>query len=240
VIRAKSELYAHLRENMGTVFVNAGDPLLMRLSEGMNRHTYGTGSILDAEARSQGFHLVVHWTNGPGSLKETPMQLSGSYNLQNVLAAARIGMHFDIPWQDIHDAIASYIPSNSRSELRQSGKNTLIMDAYNANPTSMEAALHNFKGLHGHPKWVILGDMLELGEAAEEEHLRILSLVDHMALEQVVLVGPLFHRLAEGRFITFAHASECLEWLKGKAPEKALILLKASRGIRLETLLPAL
>ncbi|HRY98081.1 MAG TPA: UDP-N-acetylmuramoyl-tripeptide--D-alanyl-D-alanine ligase [Bacteroidales bacterium] len=237
VVQAKSELYASLRGNMGTVFVHAGDPLLMRLSEGMRRELYGPGTQIDARLAGAGLTLSMEFLGNGAESGHIDTQLSGSYNLPNLLAAAAIGRHFDVPWALIAHALSSYAPKNNRSEIRKSASNTLILDAYNANPSSMEASLLHFSALGGDHKWAILGDMLELGEEAEDEHRRILELALSMELERLVLVGPVFSRVADARDAVFADTRSCRAWLKEHAPSEALVLLKGSRGIHLEDLL---
>lgn len=240
VIRAKSELYNHLREDLGKVFVNSGDALLMRLSEGINRITYGSSSKLNAEVDNKDFFIKLEWSSGPGYGTRTETNLSGSYNLTNILAAASIGIYFDVPWTVIVQAISNYTPKNNRSEIRKTSRNTLLLDAYNANPSSMELSLENFDGLKGDKKWAILGDMLELGDEAEQEHRQILDKAKKMDFEKLILVGPVFLSISEGEIPAFDKVEACHDWLRDNQPENRFILLKGSRGIRLEHLLDLL
>lgn len=236
VIKAKSELYSHLRKDYGRVFVNSRDALLMRLSEGIRRTTYGPGGIVDAEVIPRNQHISIRWTSGPGSDTTTDVELSGTYNLQNILAAACTGLFFEVPWKDIASALSAYKARNNRSEIRKTESNTLLLDAYNANPSSMELSLRNFQGLEGNRKWAILGDMLELGADAEEEHRKILELARDMKFKQLLLVGPVFCDIAGSQDLSFQKVEDCAEWLEKNKPEDAFILLKGSRGIRIEYL----
>jgi UDP-N-acetylmuramoyl-tripeptide--D-alanyl-D-alanine ligase len=237
VVQAKSELYASLRQTMGTVFVNAGDPLLMRLSEGIHRVLYGEGTDIDARPSEGGMTLSLELTGAAFSGGHLKTLLYGDYNLPNILAALAIGHQYGLTFGEMAAAIEAYEPRNNRSEVRDTGKNTLILDAYNANPSSMEASLRNFASLQGGSKWAVLGDMLELGEESEEEHHRILQYARGLALDRLVLVGPVFFGLAGKEDMAFADTSTCTNWLRDHNPHNALILMKGSRGIHLENLI---
>ncbi|MBE0641228.1 MAG: UDP-N-acetylmuramoyl-tripeptide--D-alanyl-D-alanine ligase, partial [Bacteroidales bacterium] len=237
VVQAKSELYASLRQNIGTAFVNAGDPLLMRLSEGLDRVLYGPGTGIDARIAAEDITLSMEFSGYALHEGRLSTQLYGSYNLPNILGAMAIGLHYEISWDGITKAIAGYVPKNNRSEVRQTGRNTLVLDAYNANPSSMEASLRNFAGLPGGPKWIILGDMLELGEEGPDEHRRMLELAVSLNFRQIILVGPIFSQLAGSDIKAFHDTTECYGWLRENAPGQVLILMKGSRGIHLEDLI---
>lgn len=240
VIRTKGELFSHLRKNLGTVFVNAEDALLMRLSEGLSRVCYGEDTSVDGIASNVEYFTALDWTKGPGAHSRTKTNLSGLYNLPNILAAACIGLHFDVEWKDISNALSDYTPRNQRSEIRKTEQNTLLIDAYNANPSSMRASIDSFNQLQGANKWLILGDMLELGEESFNEHKEILDFVRNLKIPNILLVGPIFTALAKERFIGFPDTDGCKAWLKDHPIKNALILLKASRGIHLENLLEIL
>ncbi len=165
-------------------------------------------------------------------------QLTGTYNTDNVLAAIAIGLHFKVDPLDIANAIAAYVPQNNRSQIVEKGSNTLLLDAYNANPTSMLHALQNFEAMPAANKVVILGDMLEMGEFSELEHQRIVRLLQTMTLKQVLLVGPEFGKVSTGSgFLHFNNALEAKAWFLAQQFEQTHILLKGSRGMALETIL---
>jgi UDP-N-acetylmuramoyl-tripeptide--D-alanyl-D-alanine ligase len=240
VIRAKTELYTFLRENGGRVFVNAADPLLMRLSEGMHRILYGNDQTPSASVIAEQALLKLRWEKAPDPGTETATQMSGDYNLANVLAAAAAGLQFKVPWAKIVQAISSYQPANHRSQVIHTQSNTLLMDAYNANPSSMLLALENFSRWEGKEKWAILGDMLELGEESEAEHQAIVHYLAEAGFPNLVFIGPWFQGCAGKGSQAFADTESCIQWLKDHPISNADVLLKGSRGIGLEKLLPYL
>jgi len=243
VVQTKTELYRFLSARQGKVFVNYDDPLLMERSKGLDRVTYG----LDEKA----------WLSGTSSLREEMVSVSiktfngetfqvqsalfGAYNALNILAAACIGRYFQVDDQDVCSAIESYRPSNNRSQVKSTGRNLLIMDAYNANPSSMEAALRSFSGSSYGNQSLILGDMLELGSESEAEHLHILRLIETLGFGDVYLVGPVFTSLNSRReYLCFTDSELALLWLSHHPLSGRTILLKGSRGIKLETVIDAL
>lgn len=241
VIKAKSELYSWLRNTKGKVFVNAGNPLLMQLTAGMDRvlfgpeqNTYCRGTLVKNTEM-----LEIEWHSGSGIIPIST-HLVGNYNFENAMAAICIGMFFEVPAQKIQSAISDYIPSNSRSQAMKTARNTIILDAYNANPTSMQAALSNFSQVKADRKMVILGDMLELGDESPAEHLAIIKLVQESAFEKVIFVGPEFKKAAGQQFICFTHSADACQWLLEQKPEGYSILVKGSRGIKMEKVLEAL
>ena len=164
------------------------------------------------------------------------LSLYGSYNLDNMLAAASIGTHFKIPGDVIAKALSAYTPENKRSQVIKKDGNTIILDAYNANPTSMQAALSDFFKLKSDKKIVFLGDMLELGKESEKEHQDIVSLLQRETINFVILVGLEFGKTSHS-FLHFEKTSEAREWLNKQNFQDACFLIKGSRGIKLETLL---
>ncbi|MBP7409736.1 MAG: UDP-N-acetylmuramoyl-tripeptide--D-alanyl-D-alanine ligase, partial [Flavobacteriales bacterium] len=242
VVKAKTELYEFIRQRGGVVFVNADDPLLMEKSEGLQRVTYGTtgepylmgglepadGPCLDCHMVHMDDHWVVH------------SQLIGAYNLPNVLAAACIGFYFDVPDERIIEALDNYLPTNNRSQLVDTGRNRVIMDAYNANPSSMAAALANFASLRtDRSKLAILGGMKELGAVSTEEHAALIALVISSDLD-AIYVGPEFIEHRASGIRAFADAQEALKYITENPITGRMILVKGSRGTKLETLSPAL
>ena len=172
VVNTKNELYQYLKENNGKVFVNKDNELLMGLSEGLDRYTYGkeeADTLVNPYKSNNGPYLSVqnHFTG------VIDTHLLGDYNFENVAAAVAVGQYFEVSNTDIRLALQEYVPTNSRSQVIK-GKNLIVMDAYNANPTSMNASVRNFRNICGENPLLILGDMRELGEASETEHKVIL------------------------------------------------------------------
>ena len=234
VIKTKNELYDNLRAEHKTAFVNADNSLLMDLSNGLDRHTYGTCNadcIVKPEACAP--YLSVSWE---GHTIQT--HLVGSYNFENVAAAIAVGRHFGVSDIDIQEALESYQPTNSRSQVIE-GKNHIIMDAYNANPTSMSASVKNFRNICGDKALLILGDMRELGGASEQEHKAILELLKTSGFPQAYLVGPCFSQFNDNPdYLTFANIDELLAYLGQHPVEGRTILVKGSHSIQLEKVLP--
>lgn len=239
VLRTKTELYRWLAECRGTAFVNADDALLVENLAGVpNWIGYGTGEcqvrggLLDAGAR-----LALWFLGSGGERMEARTRLVGAYNLPNALAAVAVGRAFGAADQAIVKALERYEPGNNRSQWIETERNQVILDAYNANPTSVEAALRNFASMQSdRPKLAVLGDMLELGPEGPDEHARIIDLCNQLKLP-VVLVGPIYGSVADG---AHSDAGALLNAWANAGPTGRLILLKGSRGLRLEQLLKAL
>ena len=234
VIKTKNELYENLKANGKTAFVNAGNPLLMDLSQTLDRHTYGTVNadcVVEPEACAP--YLSVNWE---GQTIRT--RLVGSYNFENVAAAIAVGRHFGVSKPDIKEALEYYQPTNSRSQVIE-GKNRIIMDAYNANPTSMSASVKNFRDICGDNALLILGDMRELGDASEQEHKTILELLKNSGFRQAYLVGPCFSQFNDNPdYLTFANVDDLMAYLRQHPVEGHTILVKGSHSIQLEKALP--
>ncbi len=165
-------------------------------------------------------------------------QLTGKYNFENIMAAVAIGLHFNVPMSLIKKAIEQYQPSNNRSQILKLGSNTFIMDAYNANPSSMSEALDNLNLIEAENKIAIIGDMLELGEASEEEHLLIALKLKNMNLQQIILVGSEFKKVSKKlNCLHFENTAQLKDWYSKQHIENTLFLLKGSRGIALERML---
>jgi len=240
VITAKTEMYSFLGGHKGTVFVNADDPLLLEKSAGLRRITYGRspGADTSGNTASGGPFMELVFAGSDGHAHHAVTRLIGDYNLPNALAAVCIGQHFGVPDELIAGALTEYTPSNSRSEFRDTGRNHLILDAYNANPTSMAAALRNFAAMASErPKLAILGDMRELGAESPAEHAAIVNLVRELGLD-AHYVGPEFQRTTPAQ--AFPDAAALLALLKQEPLTGHLVLVKGSRGIRLETVVEGL
>ncbi len=165
--------------------------------------------------------------------------LVGEYNLPNVLAAIATGKYFTVPDERIITSIQQYTPSNSRSQLIEKGSNKIILDAYNANPSSMKLAIENFSKIHADNKVLVLGAMMELGVESKKEHQAIVSLIKNHNWKNVILVGGDFNGISEP-YIFFNNASEAAHWLKQHRPRNSSLLIKGSRSTKMETILDAL
>jgi UDP-N-acetylmuramoyl-tripeptide--D-alanyl-D-alanine ligase len=238
VINTKNELYKSILKTDGKLFVNADNNLLMELSSKAKRMTYGQSERADVSAKLMVKEAFVgaHWKQ-----TEIITQLVGSYNFDNMMAAICLGKAFEVPKDEIINALRTYTPQNQRSQLMTTAKNKIVVDAYNANPTSMAAALDSFKLAEANEKLLILGDMLELGKESQIEHMSIVEKLKNMEFEDVILVGPEFVSVAEDSgFRCFEKNTEALAYLKEHPVDGKLILLKGSRGIALEMLLEVL
>ena len=239
VIKTKSELYDFIRNKGGKCFINADNSLLSKQAEGIETISYGesTSYYMTGELASTDNYLVVKALFPKGWLY-LKSNLVGNYNFENLLAAACIGKYFEVDPILIQDAIAQYTPSNNRSQLIKKANNTIIMDAYNANPTSMMAALKNFGAIQHANKCLILGDMLELGDASAEEHQKITDFIEEQAFSDVYLVGPQFkNTIDRSQKKKFEQVELLSIYLKTQPIENKLILIKGSRGIHLEKVL---
>ena len=237
VIRTKGELYDFLRAKGGaTIFIQNENPYLNGIAEGLTCVRYGqtAGLYVSGELISCSPFLSFRWT-AEGVSHEVNTHLIGSYNLDNMLAAAAIGRYFGVSDDDVSSALASYLPHNNRSQLKETADNKLIVDAYNANPTSMMAALKNFRQVEAPHKMVILGDMKELGEASREEHQKVVDYLKECGFDRVVLVGPEF-AAATHSYQTFQHVDEVLADIRIHKPQGYYILIKGSNSMKLSQL----
>ncbi|MDR2423751.1 MAG: UDP-N-acetylmuramoyl-tripeptide--D-alanyl-D-alanine ligase [Prevotellaceae bacterium] len=239
VRKAKSELYNYLEKHRGTIFYNSDDETLTTMAEKTSNTVlvpYGA-KAMDVETASGTF--LAFGANRLSLNVQT--SLVGEYNLNNALAAVAVGLYFDVSVEDIADALAAFKPENNRSQLIETSKNTVIMDAYNANPSSMEAALTNFAKLDKPNKLLILGDMLELGTEAHSEHKKIIELTQKLGFENIIFVGSNFYELKDKSIsIHFSDSIEARKYLSNNNISVHTILVKGSRGIGLEKLLAEL
>lgn len=248
VIKAKNELYTYIREHQGKLFVNADNELLVKLSENSNRITFGTRVSADYTGvltESNPFVKLKCKARDDAQMLDSKQtietSLIGKYNFENILAAACIGNYFKVGELQIKTGLEKYVPSNNRSQVMQTKTNLLLMDAYNANPSSMNAAIENFAQMDRKDKMVILGDMLELGEDSEKEHRQIIELLKQKNILHAILVGPHFMKAAKPPFTQlFQTSDEALQYLKKFPVSNATVLVKGSRGIKLEKLVEAL
>jgi UDP-N-acetylmuramoyl-tripeptide--D-alanyl-D-alanine ligase len=238
VKKGKGELYDFIRETKGTIFINTDFDYLVEMSEGINNKiSYGTqnASTIGKLISSEPF-LIVKITSNT-EIGEVSTHLVGDYNLPNVLAAVAAGLYFGVPAGKIKTAIENYLPSNSRSQLIEAGSNQIILDAYNANPSSMQLAIENFAKLPAQKKVLMLGAMAELGETSVAEHQNIIDLITKFNWHKVVLVGGDFMKIVHP-FERFASSSEAKDWFKSQQFTNTHFLIKGSRSMKMEEILP--
>ncbi len=236
VKKGKGELYDYLRDNKGAAFVMWDYDYLQQMSKGIAAvYTYGTqnATVTGQAIKSEPF-LDVQFNNGINELVHT--QLVGDYNLPNILCAAAVGVYFNIPGNKIKAAIEAYAPSNSRSQLVQKDSNTIILDAYNANPSSMKAAVENFAKLPAANKVLVLGGMAELGNESLEEHRQLVALIGKYSWQHVVLAGGDFLKISHP-YTSAANAQQAKEWFQQQHFSGATILIKGSRSMQMEKVL---
>ena len=234
VLHTKGELYDYLRHTNGKIFINQENKDLMGIAHGLEQITYGQheGAFAVGHVVESNPFLTFDWKQ-QGKIHVVETHLVGAYNIDNVLAAVAVGRYFKIPAERISRAIAAYEPTNNRSQYKKTERNDLIIDAYNANPTSMKAALDNFASLPVHPKAVVLGDMLELGKTSDELHSGIVRQLQAEAFDKVYLCGQHFARTADG-FPSFTTTEELIAALRQDKLEGYHILIKGSHSMGLE------
>ena len=240
VVRTKGELFDYLRtKEQSTVFIHHDNPHLMGIAQGLRLVCYGTepdeSLAVEGKVDACAPFLQFSYRQPAGAWHHIESRLIGSYNLYNMLAAACIGLHFGVTPEQIDHALTHYIPSNNRSQLEETGRNHLIVDAYNANPTSMAAALDNFRRMEVKNKMAILGDMRELGDVSAEEHQKTVDYLQHDAFCEVWLVGEEFGK-TQCPFRKFKTVEEVEAELARHCPEDHYILIKGSNGIHLAQL----
>ena len=242
VVRTKTELYRFLKSRQGIAFVNKDNPLLVQHSQGMKIIPYETVTTTNAEEDNHPEDPYLKMAiKIDGQEITLSTRIYGQYNAENILAAACIGHFFGVEPGKIKESIESYQPQNNRSQVLQTRSNLLILDMYNANPSSMELALRNFAGSPHGQKVLILGDMLELGTECDKEHQYILEMIEKLGFTEVFLVGPVFTRLNTKReWLCFQDSELARLWLDHHRVKDAAILLKGSRGIKLDKLVDLL
>jgi len=233
VIRGKSELYQYLIENRGVAFINSEDEILSNMSKRFNQPIFYASPGDFLHLRLTGNDPFLKFIGESG--REVATQLIGSYNFYNVAAALCIGKFFKVPSELAERAVAEYVPTNNRSQVVNLGSNIIILDAYNANPSSMVAALDNLLSMGSTRKMVILGDMMELGSESEDAHRKILEKTRN-GIDLVLLCGPLMAeaRQANPEALYFEDKSGLIDYLKDNPPDHSTILIKASRSMGLE------
>ena len=240
VIRAKNELFNYLKNNNGKAIVNSDDALLTKLSKDLPQFTYGTNNANVVGEIIEYIPNVKFSWGMDESIVECNSQLYGKYNFYNIMAAIATGLFFSIPAEKINKAIESFVPENNRSQQIKTKENSVILDAYNANPTSMNEAIISFAEFNFKNPWLILGDMFELGEYSLPEHQKIVNEVSAAGFENVAIIGIDFYNTKDHIFLKFKTTNEALIYLSTNRIKNANILIKGSRGMKLEKLLDIL
>lgn len=238
VIRTKGELYDKLRATADSlIFIDADNEHLVKIATGLRQVKYGVESdATDLSVKGEVIDcapfLHFSWSGKDSGQHEVQTHLIGAYNIYNMLAAATIGLYFGVTPEQVDDALANYIPSNNRSQLTVTDSNKLIVDTYNANPTSMAAALRNFTLMVVSPKMAILGDMRELGDVSAEEHQKVVDYLQENGISDVWLVGSEFGK-TDCPYRKFADVAAVKEEIAQHPIRDKYILIKGSNGVRL-------
>lgn len=238
VKKTKGELYDYIRDNgkIG-IFLNVSSPELSQMAQGLGAVRYGLTGAEGAEVWGEVVEcnpfVKFRYRQDHVAWQTVQTHLIGAYNIHNLMTAVAVGMQFGVPFRQINEALANYVPSNNRSEFRDTGRNHLIIDAYNANPTSMQAALDNFSQIEAENKMVILGEMRELGEDSTAEHQKVLNRIADLKVKTVWLVGTEFQKLANDSVRCFANVDEVKEAIKAQPFQNRTILIKGSNGTKL-------
>lgn len=235
VKKGKSELYQYLQMHNGIIFLHSNNTKLFDVVEGYDNVEW---CGYRAEDKTRGKNI----TSGKFAALEIDgiviqSQLVGDYNCDNILAAACIGKYFSVTLDNIKNAIENYHPENNRSQWQQIGKNYFYLDAYNANPSSMQAAVLHFAKMSVHPKILILGDMLELGEYSQMEHAEMVKIALQNAFQQIITIGPEFKNVLQSGVLHFDNSAQAKEWFDAQKFENSYFLIKGSRGIKLEKII---
>ena len=237
VKEGKGELYDYISKSKGTIFINNDYEYLLKMSLLIeNKISYGTtNATYEGRVKDGGHLLQVEITKGADILI-IKTQLAGNYNLPNVMSAVCIGKYFNVEDEKIKIALEGYIPTNSRSQIIKKDSNTILLDAYNANPSSMKAAIENFAQMEGENKIVILGGMMELGEESIKEHKTLIQMLSNYKWNKVVVTGKDFTALPSS-ILRFNDATEIAAWFKKQQFQNACILIKGSRSMAMEKVL---
>lgn len=239
VIKTKGELYDYLRQRKNTLaFVYEDNPYLAKMAEGLTKVTYGgeegaESHYVTGRVTGNSPYLAFEWQAADG-WHAVQTALIGEYNFPNALAAVCLGRYFGVQEADIDHALAEYVPQNNRSQLKRTADNTLIIDAYNANPTSMRAAIGNFRNMQAERKLLILGDMGELGAESDNEHRKVVDYLKECNFEEVILVGSHFAALPHP-FRSYIDAAALTAALQADKPKGRTILIKGSNYMKLSS-----
>lgn len=245
VKKGKAELFDYLKKHQGFTFVNRNSPYIIEMSEkaGLDKIIYygseTNNTVYGSLLKSDPF-IELSWNGKAGSFK-TEVHLTGTYNFENILAAICIGQFFEVSPDDINLGLSHYQPNNNRSQISKTATNTIICDFYNANPSSMTAALSNIESLSSNHKTVIIGDMFELGDESAAQHQLIIEQAEKLHIDTLIFIGKHFQNASlqhKGHF--FSSPAEAKNYLTEHPVNNSLVLLKGSRGMALEQLLPLL
>lgn len=243
VKKGKSELYKHINQKNGKLFINADDDVLMNLSGEIKKITYGLKEEYDVHGNlvNTSEYVDFKWNTKNQNIENTEVvktNLFGHYNFINVLCATCIGNYFGVEAKDINKALSEYLPEMNRSQVKKTEKNTLILDAYNANPSSMQLAIDHFIKQNFSSKLFILGDMLELGNYSETEHENILNHLLKNSIVDAVLIGDIFYKFKPKfhSYHFFINIEDAIVYFKHIETKQLTILIKGSRGLKLEKL----
>jgi len=246
VMTAKGELYDYLHEHQGHVFIQGDNKHLISMAKQRNLEemtTYGfsdTNSVIGSILSANPF-LHISWKQADQSQQhEVSTQLTGTYNLENILASIAVGLHFKILPEQINTGLLNYSPKNNRSQITKTDKNIIIADFYNANSSSMAAALENLSFIEAPKKVAILGDMFEMGNQSESEHRKIIALSKGLTLDRLIFVGKAFYAQRDEQAEFYESTSDLIEALNHQPLTAAMILLKASRGMAFENVMKVL
>jgi len=236
VLKTKKELYDSILKKKGTIIINSDDEVLIKNAPNVNTIKYGTNSnaAIEGELINLSPFVEMKWKTENYTSDLISTKMIGKYNFYNFLAAISFGITFNIEPDKINEAISEYTPDNNRSQIKKTEHNTLILDCYNANPSSMTNALESFSQIRQTNKLAIIGDMLELGDESVKEHQTILDLTKQLNIN-VITVGPIFESINSNQ-LKFTNTSNAQEYFKTNSFNEYLILLKGSRGIGLEKL----
>lgn len=253
VKKGKGELYEYLYYNDGTAFINYDNEILEEMNPPHSAIYYGTKGFTHCQGRleSEGVFLAFRWLTSDESFEKEvdweienryiQTKLIGDYNFENALAAVCIGNNFHVSETDIKQAIESYQPNNSRSQYKETENNKVIVDSYNANPTSMKISLENFSKMPDTDKVVILGDMFELGSASIREHGVVVGLLEELHFNNAILIGEDFMNYSEiERYKFFKNTEDYYSYLKKNPIKNKLVFVKGSRGMKLEMVIELL
>jgi UDP-N-acetylmuramoyl-tripeptide--D-alanyl-D-alanine ligase len=241
--KGKGELYNHIKNKKGKIFINGNDPVLLEMSNGNDCIFFGENKQFHIYGKlfENSEYVEFKWARQGCEIEDQPLvktKMFGQYNFINLLCAVCVGNYFGVSEADINSALQNYIPEMNRSQVKKTTYNTLILDAYNANPSSMGLAIGNFIKQPFEKKFFILGDMLELGEYSYTEHKKILDDLTNNNQKNIILVGDFFYKLKElfSQFDFFKTSEEAIEFLKDQELRGFTVLIKGSRGIKLEKL----
>lgn len=228
--KTKSELYRSIQSIDGHIFINKEDETLVELAKNLNKVSYGnSNSDCIGKLISSTPFVKLEWED-----QLITSNLYGSYNYNNILAAICIGQYFKVPTESIKTAIEEYFPTNNRSQIIKANSNTIFLDAYNANPTSMNAAIDTFNENESKNKLMILGDMLELGNISKEEHQKIVNKTKELKIN-AIFIGNEFNSINNKyNYSYIENVDKVIDWLKHSGLTNHQILIKGSRGIKLE------